>query len=279
MPDFSTVEDTLFVPMLGRIYASENFPHIFEDKKALSLKEKLPANIKGQSTQTQYTLMAGAIRSANMDRYIRDFIRRQPGGIIVELGCGLETAFYRNDNGKTLWYEVDLPNVIDYRSGLLGSSERDLPIASDAFSEDWIREIRSAQPDAPLLVTASGLLYYFERDKVMELFRMLKNYSAVEVVFDAVNAFGMKQMHRYMKQVGHADAAMYFYVDSGEAMAREIGAKLLAEEPYYAHTKKRGLQLITASTMHISDLFRMVKMIHIQLNDIPPSAIAAQNKI
>ena len=279
MPDFSTVEDTLFVPMLGRIYASENFPHIFEDKKALSLKEKLPANIKGQSTQTQYTLMAGAVRSGNMDRYIRDFIRRQPDGVIVELGCGLETAFYRNDNGENLWYEVDLPNVIDYRSRLLGSSERDLSIASDAFSEDWIRRIRSAQPDAPLLITASGLLYYFGRDKVMALLRMLKKYGTVEVVFDAVNAFGIKQMRKYMKQVGHADAAMYFYVDSGEDMAREIGASLLAEEPYYAHTEKRGLQFITAATMRVSDLFRMVKMIHIQLNGIPPSAIATQDKI
>lgn len=101
MPDFSTVEDTLFVPMLGRIYASENFSHILQDKKALELKSKLPQNIKGKDTQTQYTLMAGAVRSTNMDRYIREFIKRNPEGIIVELGCGLETTFYRNDNGKT----------------------------------------------------------------------------------------------------------------------------------------------------------------------------------
>lgn len=101
MTNFSTVEDTLFVPMLGRIYASEHFPHILNDRKAMELKGKLPQNIKGQNTQTQYTLMAGAVRSANMDRYIRDFLKRNPNGIIAELGCGLETTFYRNDNGKT----------------------------------------------------------------------------------------------------------------------------------------------------------------------------------
>lgn len=69
MPDFSTVEDTLFVPMLGRIYASENFPHILKDDKVMALKTKLPKNIKGQDTQTQYTLMASAVRSTNMDRF------------------------------------------------------------------------------------------------------------------------------------------------------------------------------------------------------------------
>ena len=33
MPDFNTVEDTLFVPMLGRIYCSEKFPNILCDKR------------------------------------------------------------------------------------------------------------------------------------------------------------------------------------------------------------------------------------------------------
>ena len=266
MPDFSTVEDTLFVPILGRIYASETFPHIFQDKKALELKRKLPPNIKGQDTQTQYTLLAGAVRSANMDRYIAAFMRRNPDGIIVELGCGLETAFYRNDTGNHLWYEVDLPSVIAYRQQLLEQPERSKNIASDAFSSDWIIEIRAAHPSAPLLVTASGLFYYFEKAQVLQLFRMLQAYGPVEIVFDTVNAQGMKRMSKYMKQVGHDDAPMYFYVDSGEALAQEIGAKLLTEEPYYAHTEKKGLQFVTSVTMKISDRCNMVKMIHLQLN-------------
>ena len=266
MPELSTVEDTLFVPMLGRIYASENFPYILRDEKALELKEKLPKAIKGRDTQTQYTLMASAVRSTNMDRYIGAFINKYPDGIIVELGCGLETAFYRNDNGKSLWYEVDLPDVIHYRSSLLPSQERDITIAADAFGEEWIRQIREVHPTAPLLVTASGLFYYFEKEKVLGLFRRLKAQGHVELVFDTVNAKGMKRMGKYMKQVGHEDAAMFFYVDSGEALAQEVGARLLAEEPYYAHTEKKGMQFMTSMSMRVSDRFNMVKMLHIGLN-------------
>lgn len=266
MPDFNTIEDTLFVPMLGRIYASKHFPHILYDEKALELEARLPQTIKGKDTQTQYTLMAGAVRSTNMDRYISDFVKRNPGGIVVELGCGLETAFYRNDDGKTVWYEVDLPDVIAYRNSLLGSQERDRTIAADAFGGTWIEQIREMHPDVPLLITASGLFYYFERDKVLGLFQALKKYGKIEVVFDTVNAKGMKQMGRYMKQVGHENAAMYFYVDKGPDLAAEIGATLQNEEAYYAHTGKKGLQLITQLTMKISDCFKMVKMIHLRLN-------------
>ena len=266
MPDFSTVEDTLFVPMLGRIYASENFPEILFDKKAMELKERLPENLKGKDTQTQYTFMASAVRSTNMDRYIKDFMKRNPEGIIVQLGCGLETTFFRDDNGRNIWYEVDLPDVINYRKELIGTSERDRVIAADAFGEDWIKEVRRNHPTEPILVTASGLFYYFEEDKVVGLFRKLAGYGKIELLFDTVNHSGMKRMSKYMKQVGHEDAKMFFYVDDGQVLAKAIGGQLKKEEPYYAHTTKKGLQFMTKTSMSVSDKFMMVKMIHIALN-------------
>ena len=265
MPDFSTVEDTLFVPMLGRIYASEHFPHILCDKKALELKPQLPQKLKGQDTQTQYTLMASAVRSTNMDRYIKDFMRREPEGIVVQLGCGLETTFFRCDNGKTLWYEFDLPEVIAYRKKLLGESERETCIAADAFGEEWMRLVRSKHPTAPILVTASGLFYYFEEKTVVGMFKSLRAYGPVEILFDTVNGAGMKRMAKYMKQVGHSDASMYFYVDKAQDVADAIGGRVLQEEAYYAHTEKKGLQLMTSLSMRISDLCMMVKMVHLAL--------------
>lgn len=264
MSEFTTVEETLFVPMLGRIYASEQFPHLFSDPKALELKPRLPQNLKGQETQTQYTLMASAIRSANLDRAIQDFLRRCPNGVIVQLGCGLETAFYRNDNGNTLWYEVDLPKVIAYRQELLGQPERDHSIPADAFGSEWLQQVRQAHPTDPILVTASGLFYYFPRETVLSLFRSLSHAGPVEILFDTVNSAGMKRMSHYMDQVGHADTPMYFYVDQAEDLAAEAGLRLRMEEPYYAHVDKHGLLWRTSLTMKISDRFRMVKMVHLE---------------
>ena len=56
MQTLGVVEDTLFVPMLGRIYASEHYPQILYDKKALELKKKLPSDLIKQNMQSQYTL-------------------------------------------------------------------------------------------------------------------------------------------------------------------------------------------------------------------------------
>ena len=266
MSRLGVVEDTLFVPMLGRIYASEYCPQILYDPKALELKKNLPSGLPEQDGQSEYTLLASAARSANMDRYIRTFLERRPNGMIVQLGCGLETAYYRCDNGRTRWYAVDLPHVVEYRRALLPEPERETYLAGDAFAEDWIRQIRADVPDAPILVTAGGLFHYFEESKVVGLLRMLTGFGEIEIVFDSVSKSGMAMMRKkYMKQVGHRDAQMFFYVDSASELTGKIGSgvRVLAEEPYYRHITRTGLKLSTKVSMAVSDRFCMVKMVHL----------------
>ena len=268
MSKLGVVEDTLFVPMLGRIYASEYCPQILYDPKALELKEKLPSDRLKSGTQSQYTLLASAVRSANMDRFIRAFLERRPDGIIVQLGCGLETTYHRCDNGHTRWYAVDLPHVVEYRRELLPEPERETYLAGDAFDEDWIRRIRADVRDAPILVIAGGLFHYFEESKVVGLFQMLQQFGDIELIFDAVSKSGMAMMQKkYMRQVGHADARMFFYVDSVAELAGKIGGgtKVLVQEPYYRHIPRGGLQFFTKVSMAVSDRGCMVKMIHLKL--------------
>ena len=231
MQKLGVVEDTLFVPMLGRIYAAEHCPQILYDKKALELKNRLPLDLIEQNMQNQYTLLASASRSANMDRIIRDFLERRPNGAIVQLGCGLETTYYRCDNGRARWYAVEVL-------------------------------------DTPILVIAGGLFHYFEENKVIALLRMIGQFGNMEVVFDTVNRKGMAMMQKkYMRQIGHADAQMFFYVDAVEELAAKIGgnAKVIADEPYYRYIPKNGLKMSTKVSMAVSDWFCMVKMIQLKL--------------
>lgn len=270
MPEFGIVEDTMFIPMLGRVYASEMHPDILYDKKALSLKGKLPSGLMEKGKQSQYTLLASASRSANMDRHIQDFLKRRPEGAIVQLGCGLETTYDRNDNGNTRWYAVDLPDGIEYRRRLLGEPERETYLAADAFSEGWLRQLRKDMPDTSLLITAGGLFHYFQKEKVLGLLHMMKDFGNIELVFDTVNKNGVKMLQKkYMRQMGHKDAQMFFYVDSAADLASALGGnvRVLAEEPYYRLIKRNGLKFITKISMDVSDRFGMVKMIHLALGN------------
>ena len=73
MERFEGVANTLFIPLVARIYVSRQFPEYFMDRKALELEKYLPDNAaKGSS---QYTNMASVARYYNMDRKVRAFAK------------------------------------------------------------------------------------------------------------------------------------------------------------------------------------------------------------
>mgnify|MGYP002303467045 CR=1 FL=1 len=132
------------------------------------------------------------------------------------------------------------------------------------ISEPDLQVLATQVPSVPnmtlILAVAVGVGIFL----VIALLRMIGQFGNMEVVFDTVNKKGMAMMQKkYMKQVGHADAQMFFYVDSAEELAAKIGGnvKVITEEPYYRYIPKNSLKLSTKVSMAVSDQFKMVKMI------------------
>jgi len=262
------VADTLFIPLRGRIYCSEKFPHILKDDIAVSIKDKIPPE-KENNKQSQYTQLASAVRSNNMDKYIKNFMKENPEGIIVEIGCGLETTYYRNDDSKHQWYALDLPEVIDYREELIQKGDNQILIRGDILKTDWMDKINEEAKGKPVLISAGGLFHYFPKDQVLTVMKNLQQkINHAQLIFDTLNHWGIKGIKKYMKQIGHEDATMYFYVDDGKVLVNEIGgsAELLQEQKYYKDIPKDGMEFITKTSMRVADAMDMVKMIHIKLN-------------
>ena len=154
--DLSAISETLYVPMAGRIYAHKYFPEIILDDKLDLIKKQIQKDIDIFKGQSEYTLLASAVRSNNIDEYIKKFLNTAPNSIVVNLGCGLETSFYRLDNGLALWYEVDLPEVIELREYLLGKNERDISIAASIFDKNWLNIIRDAAGESLCVLQLQG---------------------------------------------------------------------------------------------------------------------------
>ncbi len=264
--NLTSVEETLFVPMRGRVYTSENFPEILNDKKALEISKKLPESYMNMEKESQYTLMASGIRSMNIDRYITKFLTKNPCGTVINIGCGMETTFYRHDNNKAVWYEIDLEEVTNLRKKVFEENSRDIVLTYSMFDYNWIKKVKKSE--GPYLIVASGVFYYFEEKAVIEFFKKVKELGNVEIVFDTVSKFGMKQTRKYMKQLGKDDALMYFYVEDINDLLKKLGneAQLLDNHDYYKWvTDKRKFNFMTKMSMIISDKFHMVKMIHLKL--------------
>ena len=82
------------------------------------------------------------------------------------------------------WFDLDLPEVIELRKKFFDETDRYKFISSSIFDFSWMEKIISTNTKVVLIV-ASGLLYYFTKDSIINLMCAMKNnFKACELAFD-----------------------------------------------------------------------------------------------
>jgi len=144
---------------------------------------------------------------------------------VVALGEGLETQFWRVDNGSVNWVTVELPEILAVRADLLPQPERVRMLADSALDRAWLGEV---DPSRGLLITAQGLLMYFQPDQVHGLIaRCRERFPGAELVFDAIPRVlaERSQKGQLKTQSGYQPPPWLWGIDSKER--RRMGARRL----------------------------------------------------
>ena len=265
MRDLQGVADTLFIPLVARIYVSRRFPEYFYDEKALSLENFVPGDGIRRSS-SEYMYLASVARYRNLDRIVREFAGRNGECNVVNLGAGLETAAFRLADCGARFYEIDLPEVIEAREKVIPKGPGEVLIGCDVLSLDWLPRIDSS---IPTLFVASGVFQYFREDDVVGLARELgESLPGSELVFDATDEVGMRYANRYVKKTGNTTAPMNFYINDPEAFARACGAELLEQRPFFKDMEpgvRRRLKIGSRIAMMVADRKRRTIIVHLKL--------------
>jgi methyltransferase (TIGR00027 family) len=133
-----------------------------------------------------------AIRARKYDQYGRDFARRNPGGCVVNLGCGLDTRFWRIDDGRLHLYDLDLPEMIVLKGELVEETDRYRLIGLSVLDHQWMDRL-TAEQTGPFVFLAEGLLVYLPADGVRALILELQlRFPGSELVFETVNSAWLK---------------------------------------------------------------------------------------
>ena len=123
-------------------------------------------------------------RTRILDREVGSFIDAHADGLVVNLGAGLDTRFYRLDNGSITWIEIDLPAVITFRQKLQEpSNPRHVLLAASVLDDDWIPKVKLlARPC--ILFVAEGLLPCFTEAEHRAIFAHLAdNFPGQDMLF------------------------------------------------------------------------------------------------
>jgi O-methyltransferase involved in polyketide biosynthesis len=156
---------------------------VLADPRAVELVESIDFDFEGRfgaagGPPSQWQ----ALRSRVFDDAVRRFQAGCPGGLVVALGDGLETTFWRTDDGQQRWLSVDLPQTAEVRRALLGEDERRRVWAGSALDDAWF----ALASDAPgVLIISQGLLMYLDPNDVRALFdRTAAAFPGAGFVFD-----------------------------------------------------------------------------------------------
>ena len=208
----SDVSETMFLTLYSRVLESRSARPLIADPQAEAIAEQLTPVLAQSDRKVLRKLAQGkldarlvvhiALRARKYDAYVRNFLAQHPDGVVVNLGCGLDTRFYRVDNGRFHLYDLDLPEVIALK-----------------------RQLLYLQP-VPV------------KDLILKL---RKTFNGAELVFETVNERWTRPMMRRMvafkmqKQLGLGAGAGYYFgiTHSKELESWHPGIKYLGEWVYF----------------------------------------------
>ena len=195
LPQLHGVARTLLVPLACRALESVRADAILHDPWAVNVYKALEADsslLMGIGKADQFVTV---MRARQFDKVARDFLRRNPGGLVVDLGCGMDTRFQRLDDGRLNWLGIDLPEVIELRRRYIPDGPRCRTAARSMLDISWLEE--AAPPHTPAIFLAEGVFPYFSTAQVKPMIlAMAERFPQGELVFDAAAPFISRHHNR-----------------------------------------------------------------------------------
>jgi O-methyltransferase involved in polyketide biosynthesis len=207
------------------------------------------------------TIVLVCQRAKKLDAVTRDFLAEHPGGVVLQLGCGLDNRFWRVDDGRVNWYDLDMPSVVELRRQFFTGSERYHLIAASVTDLEWVDTVPS--DGQQVLVVAEGLLMYLDeadvRRLVLQLHETFPGCRLIADVFSRLTARSATN-HPSLKSTGATIG--WGMDDSCELEAWAPGLRLLEEWYFTDDPDLARLNFGYRVAYRLAGAFKMVQRAH-----------------
>lgn len=254
---------TLLIPLFIRSLESRRLNGLFRDKAAQDIVARLPDDIFTFSMHP-FMRIGTAVRIRYLDDLTKDFLARADQPVIVELGCGLGTRFSRVDNGKGVYINIDLPEVVTVRQNIFPhSNERDIDWRGDLLERDWMNRLKKEYAGHQFMFIAEGVLMYLAEGDVRKLITDIADqFPGAHIAFDtsgslSTHAINKKSAVRQLKA-----SLVWAYDDDGSLDLWHPRLRRLERAYYFnRHILRWGLW----SLIHFTPIGKSSAMFHFEV--------------
>jgi methyltransferase (TIGR00027 family) len=222
MKQLSEVSETALITLRSRVAESRKEKPVLQDPIGRELYQKLmealPAELRKRVLERKLSPVLSkhlALRARKYDALCHEFLEKYPDGLIVSLGCGFDTRFWRLGGEDLKYLELDLPSVIQSKKQLLGERINYQTMGTSVLEKEWIGKVKEMQPERVLFI-AEGLFMYLPKEKVIRtLTSLAAEFSQSRIVMEVIaekytRGFRKKMVEKKMRK-GAGSTAGDFY--------------------------------------------------------------------
>ncbi|PSB16742.1 class I SAM-dependent methyltransferase [filamentous cyanobacterium CCP2] len=265
------VAETLMITLYARYVETRRTDSFFQDPKAVEIVERTNYGFdkyaKGWASQ-----LGVVIRVQEYDRIVKQFLEAHPDAVVINLGCGLCTRFTRLDNGSVRWYEIDFPEVIEFRRKFFEESSRYQFIPKSILDFTWIEQIQRS-PNQPILILMEGVSPFLSEVENRSLVLQIHDRLApAELVFDVLNRKSARRSIRH-DTVSKTGAEFKSGIDRGKELESWADGITLKDEIYYLtqfadHPQRLPFWIKYLSFIMVPLFKNSGRILHIQITNI-----------
>ena len=178
--DISGVPETMVQTLYARAKESRRRNALIHDDKAVEMVDRMDYDFS--FADKDLAMGAGVIaRTMLLDDMVGEFVASNPDCTVINIACGMDMRFWRMDNGRIRWHDIDLPETIDVRRRFVEDTDRVKMHAFSAMDEAWAAEVGPI--DGPVLVIVEGLTMYLSAEDVARILSIVRDRYARATLF------------------------------------------------------------------------------------------------
>ena len=234
------VEQTAFLTVYARALESRWRRPILGDRLADEVVGRIDYDFAGLGVQASVVCQT-ALRAKMLDDRVRDFVHKHHDAVVVDLGAGLDSGFYRVDPPPSIdWYSVDLPGILALRDEALPTNPHSHSVPVSLAEKHWPETIPG---DRPTMLIADGLFAFLPEPVIVAIFRRITDhFSTGEFAFNdygrigwvsklAIKLYPQKMFKDVGSQWGYAGFKDAHHPETWNPRMRLVEEASLAYEP------------------------------------------------
>lgn len=188
-PELNGVAETMLQTIYARAWYSKQKKHLYYDEKAVEIVERMDYDFSLAGKDK--AMSSGTIaRTFVFDELVSAFIKENPEAVVVNIACGLDTRFYRLDNGRITWYNLDLPETIQVRRQYFDENGRVSMIGVSALDSAWASRVTKR---GKMLFIIEGLTMYLSASDVKTMLGIIRdNFDNAYVLMETISPMWVK---------------------------------------------------------------------------------------